>query len=336
MSNLLFFNSDKIFFNKFFYHKITITSFNKKFLQLPFYYLVLIKKFLATLIVFILLKNSLFAQNLAYSNSKKNQKTFNEIIIKPKLNEVNINNKINTQGHYLTIDFISSKANYDEFRQTKKQNYYDSEDYNSYGYSGLKSPYKTANSLGIRYGYAFNYRGFFLTPEIFYDKINLKTKLYPDINIGFEAPEIREGEIRDYEDIMYEFKSLQIHKIYGLKLNFGFDINSFFSAYISGGLGAIDHSITSGIYDKVYLISENLNFDFNPNPQIRRKTTKPFFGIGLKLKLNDALNLVSEYQRYDIKSPTQTFNANDRKNFEYGSFINAKLVIAKIGLSYNF
>lgn len=310
--------------------------FNNSLLKLKLTIIKTYKIFIFFLIICVLTKPAIAAKNLPNINLKPNQKTDQELFNKNQLAKHNAINKINTEGHYLTLDFISSKANYDEFLQTKKEDYADVKNYNIYGYTGLKSPDKTANSLGIRYGYAFNYHGFFLMPEIFYDRINLKTRLYPDINYGIVIPAIKEGEIRDFEDIMYGFKFLEIHKIYGIKFNFGYDINSFFSTYVSGGLGRIDHSIKSGIYDKIYLNQNNINFNFDPNPQIRRYTTRPFFGFGLKLKLNDNLNLISEYQRYNLKSPTATFNAHNRKYFEYGSFITAKLAIARIGLSYNF
>lgn len=314
-------------------------------LKLPFFKYC--KIFIFFLIISISTKPTMAAKNLPNINLKPNQKTDQKLFNKNQLINHDAINKINTKGHYLTLDFISSKANYDEFFQTKKEDYVDVKNYNIYGYTGLKSPDKTANSLGIRYGYAFNYHDFFLMPEIFYDRINLKTKLYPDQTMENFKPEVDydkiktyedviNNEIRDYDESMLGFKSLQIHKIYGLKLNFGYDINSFFSAYVSGGLGRIDHSIKSGIYTKNFIIKKNINFNFDPNPQIRRYSTRPFFGFGLKVKLNDNLNVISEYQRYNLKSPTATFNAHNKIYSPYGSFIDAKLIIARIGLSYNF
>ena len=238
----------------------------------------------------------------------------------------------NTAGHYIIADYINSEISYDEFWILKKSDYENYPNLPNYGYTGIKSPTKNKNSFGFRYGYAINYHDVFIMPELFYNNINIKVKFEQNLTENYTNPL---GQFNDWSaENGYGFKNLKIHNMLGLKLNLGYDFNSYFSLYGLAGFAKIKISNTSGIYNPWTLKVLNENRDLNPH--ISKNKIEPFYGFGLKLKLSQNLNLFTEYQRFDIKVATATKNLHNIKRFEYGSFINGKLIITKIGLGYNF
>lgn len=247
--------------------------------------------------------------------------------------QVILNKTKNTIGHYVILDYINSEISYDEFWILNKSDFDNFPNIPNYGYTGVKSPTKNKNSFGFRYAYAMNYRDIFLMPEFFYNYIDIKAKFEQNLTNEISNPL---GQFYDWSDENgYGFKNLKIHDMMGLKLNLGYDLNSYFSVYGLIGYAKLKISNTSGIYDP-YTSSVKQKINQDLNPRFSKNKIEPFYGFGLKLKLNKNLNLFSEYQRFDIKVQTGTKNFHNMKFLENGSFINAKLVVTKIGLGYNF
>lgn len=270
------------------------------------------KKFKNLYLLFCILNIVFFQNNLAYA--KKNN-------IKTAI-QTSKSNSINTIGNYFTFDLLNTRLSYNEFFHFNKSDFNNMYNSYEYGFKNGESPAKSRNNFGLRYGYAVNFYNFFLMPEIYYDHINFYAKYHQ----GFETD--------DYLDAKYGYKFLKLNKIYGSKINFGYDLNNFLSIYASLGYNLINYSAASSftLYDAnnpSSLVANNI-----PVKTIRKNKLTPTHGFGLKFKINQNFNIFTEYQRLDLKT-SLLYSAN-RVRSPRGSYFNAKIVITKIGLSYNF
>ena len=249
-------------------------------------------------------------KNLALAANVKNKK----IEQKSKIDS------INTIGNYLTFNYINTKGSYDEFLNFTKTDFTNTYNFYNYGYKYGVSPARSRNSFGIKYGYAINFKDFFLMPEIYYDH----TKLFLNSQNNYGGP-------HEMMPNLYGYKYLKINKIYGSKINLGYDLNHFLSIYGSAGYSIINYSALSSF--DTYDALKGFNVPLKP---IRKNKLVPTYGFGLKIKINKNFNLISEYQRLNLKTSllyTKQIEAPMRAN---GSFFNAKITVAKIGISYNF
>ena len=251
--------------------------------------------------------------------------------------------KSRTVGNYLGIDFINTGLRYRNIA------YYNEEEKHG-PVSGYTTP-KYKNSFGLKYFYALNYRGFYIAPEIFFEYNNIKKHFDGDNTL------LERYNQRNPEGFGYKF--LKIHRTYGGKINFGYDVTPNFAPFIFAGISKIYYSTLNSIYPK-YHSPTNLN----SNPQfvdirnymltnnqpdpfviIHRSKLAPFFGFGTKIKITDRFLLNAEYLIYDLRlySGSQGYKNQNIDNSQIGARDSAdstdsevSLRIAKIGLLYNF
>ena len=251
--------------------------------------------------------------------------------------------KSRTVGNYLGIDFINTGLRY------RNIGYYNGEAKLN-PVSGYTTP-KYKNSFGLKYFYALNYRGFYIAPEIFFEYNNIKKHFDGDNSL------LEHYNQRD--PMQFGYKFLKIHRTYGGKINFGYDVTPNFAPFIFAGISKIYYSTLNSIYPK-YHSPTNLN----SNPQfvdirnymltnnqpdpfviIHRSKLAPFFGFGTKIKITDRFLLNAEYLIYDLRlySGSQGYKNQNIDNSQIGARDSAdstdsevSLRIAKIGLLYNF
>jgi hypothetical protein len=251
--------------------------------------------------------------------------------------------KSRTVGNYLGIDFINTNLRY------RNIGYYNEEEKLS-PVSGYTT-HKYKNSFGLKYFYALNYRGFYIAPEVFFEYNNIKKH--------FDGDNLFEREIKNQRNpLAFGYKFLKIHRTYGGKINFGYDVTPNFAPFVFAGISKIYYSALDSIYPKRVYPDENNSNNFivvqdfmekngqiNPFAVIHKSKLAPFFGFGAKIKITDRFLLNAEYLIYDLrlksnsqgqKNPNvdtyqmQTQDSSDFNDFE------ASLRIAKVGLLYNF
>jgi hypothetical protein len=258
------------------------------------------------------------------------------IIIRKKI-------KSRTVGNYLGIDFINTDLRY------RSMGYYNEEE--KLGpVSGYTTP-KYKNSFGLKYFYALNYRGFYIAPEVFFEYNNIKKH--------FDGDNLFEREIVNQRNpLRFGYKFLKIHRTYGGKINFGYDITPNFAPFVFTGISKIHYSALDSIYPKRVYPDENNANDFtvvqdfmekngqiNPFAVVHKSKLAPFFGFGTKIKITDRFLLNAEYLIYDLrlKSNSQgqknpnvdTYQMGTQDSSDFNDF-EASLRIAKVGLLYNF
>lgn len=251
-----------------------------------------------------------FESNLAWAKKNSN----NTPSIKPsKLSTVN------TVGNYFGLDLVNTRVSFDEFtyfNESEFKNYY-----NTYrtGYVFGESPTKNNNKFGFKYGYAVNFYDFFIMPEIFYNNTNL----YANYNHGHDGDPIKNQA--------YSYKFLKLNKIYGTKINFGYDLNNFLSLFVSSGYAFVNYSALSNSTTYNEIIEKKI-----PLSITRKNKLTPIYGFGLKFKINENFNLFSEYQRINFKTSQLYFRDKSLAPKATGSLFDTKVIITKIGVSYNF
>ena len=251
--------------------------------------------------------------------------------------------KSRTVGNYLGIDFINTGLRY------RNMGYYIGEAKLNTT-SGYTTP-KYKNSFGLKYFYALNYRGFYIAPEIFFEYNNIKKHF--DGDNFFERQHINQRN-----PLRFGYKFLKIHRTYGGKINFGYDITPNFAPFVFTGISKIYYSALDSIYPKrIYSNEDNSdnftdvqnylqeNGQINPFSVIRKSKLAPFFGFGTKIKITDRFLLNAEYLIYylRLKSNSQgqknpnvdTYQLQTQDSSDFNDF-EASLRIAKVGLLYNF
>jgi len=229
--------------------------------------------------------------------------------------------KSRTVGNYLGIDFINTSLSYRKI------------EYNPNKVSNYTLP-KHKNSFGLKYFYAINYNRFFLAPELFFEYNNIKKHFD-----GYNA-NVGSTNERRFENLGYEF--IKIRKIYGGKINFGYDATPNFSPFLFAGLSKIYYSQLSSVY-AYSLRNDIIKTTGKDSFSIMHKSKNvPFFGFGSKIKLSNHFSINAEYLIYN-NFITKT-SAYKNKNYiapakvvnsDFAEFSN-KLRIIKLGLLYNF
>lgn len=137
---------------------------------------------------------------------------------------------------------------------------------------------------------------------------------------------------------------MKIHRIYGSKINFGYDITPNFSPFLFAGLSKIYYSNLASVYtlsrfESRYDVINKTGKD--PFVIMHKSKNVPFFGFGSKIKLSDHFSINAEYLIYDnfiAKTngfKNKDFRSDDSYRANYAEFYN-KLRIIKFGLLYNF
>ncbi len=251
--------------------------------------------------------------------------------------------KSRTVGNYLGIDFINTGLRY---RNIGNEVIINNKELGTEK-SGYTTP-KYKNSFGLKYFYALNYRGFYIAPEIFFEYNNIKKHFDGDNTL------LERYNQRNPEGFGYKF--LKIHRTYGGKINFGYDITPNFAPFVFTGISKIHYSALDSIYLKLsyydnsydYIDIQKYMSDRNqksPFAIVHKSKLAPFFGFGAKIKITDRFLLNAEYLIYDfsLNTGTQGYKNQNINNAEIGSedssdynYFEASMRIAKVGLLYNF
>lgn len=150
------------------------------------------------------------------------------------------------------------------------------------GNSGDSNDYKSSknkqNSYGIgtSVGYAFNFSGFFLTPQLFFDWDRL-------------------GKKNDNDKPVVNYS-------YGAKVNLGYDITDRFALYGIAGISRLNYN---QYFSPNYIpITSTTNDTVASTRNIKTKTVyAPIFGAGAKFSVTPNVDLALEYtaQTFAIK-----------------------------------
>jgi hypothetical protein len=260
--------------------------------------------------------------------------------------EVRKKSRARTVGNYFGVDFINTNLRYYDGGIESKDNIASGK------FTRNANSEKYKNSFGLKYFYALNYHGFFLAPELFFEYNNVKKNTEDNYN---QNPFYNERAPWRYGN---EF--LKIHKIYGGKINFGYDVNPDFAPFVFAGISKIYYSNRNSVYPQTAIngnnpdaLTENNSLDLrqylldnnqkNPFAIMRNSTIASFFGFGGKIKLSERFLLSAEYLIYNKFKASKVYKNYNIDNFEilaqnsaHSNQFNADLRVAKIGLLYNF
>lgn len=165
-----------------------------------------------------------------------------------------------------------------------------------------------SNSFGLRYGYAFNHNKFFLMPSLYYDHNNVV------IN------EIDEDQVLPGGVVNANLKG-----VYGIKVDFGYDINNKFSVFVNTSFGMARYA--AGYHAHNYSQREDYNSETFGT------------GIGARYILNDDLSISASYEIYDMSSGNIADPVVNKDRFRFNSvddLFPPELIIGRIAFSYNF
>jgi hypothetical protein len=290
-----------------------------------------------------ILKNSNKNSSINTSNQAENKSEFKSTIISEyqEVTEVRKKSKSRTVGNYFGIDFINTNLRFFDGGISEQNNVNTGEFF--------KSTYmeKYKNSFGLKYYYALNYRGFFLAPELFFEYNN--TKKFIEYNAN-QNPLYNERASWRFGN---EF--LKIHKIYGGKINFGYDVNPNFAPFVFVGISRIYYSNLNSIYPRfviskypVFVATDVRQYMLDRNQKdpfaiMRNSTIDSFFGLGAKIKISERFLLNAEYLIYNKFKASKVYKNHNINNNEistqdsaFSNQFDAYLRVAKIGLLYNF
>lgn len=235
-----------------------------------------------------------------YGNKNQDQqpkRAAKEVVKKSENNS----GKIKTEGHYVGLDLVRTDSSF-----VAKGVLYGgavtprSDQYKHKGYGA-----------SISYKYAFNYKGFFLAPGVFYDQ----TSIGANNNSGYQ---------KDSSD-NYLRSRLSIKNRFGGKVDFGYDLLNYFSPYLTFGYAVAQYSA----------LGTGTDLDNNPVSKTHNGYKgNVFYGIGARINLRKTISLNFEYttQRLTTKAgiPDASSDYFNKNTFD------ARLNIIKIGLLYNF
>jgi outer membrane autotransporter protein len=206
-----------------------------------------------------------------------------------------------TEGHYLGIDALNTKTSfYNEgvFTDGTITEYKPTESNDTYG-------------LGLNYQYAINFDGFFVAPGVI-----------------IEQSSFGRNDAKTSND---NFARLQPKNRYGIKADFGYDINSNLfgrevSPYLTIGYALVKYDSKTETQDpdtRDYLYDSKSGHN-----------ASLFYGAGLKVKLtqNLALNLEYNYQAFDAKGDVPEV----ARSYLSKSKLVSRLDVIKAGIAYNF
>lgn len=163
-----------------------------------------------------------------------------------------------TEGHYVGLDIIQTEIEDGELATNPN----------------VKVPLSDSDSvsLGVNYGYAFNFSKIFLVPELFYDYSNVEAK-----------------DISNYP--------INLNQRYGAKLNLGYDITEKFAIFGNVGIAVNDFE-----YDFSSVSGYGVESD---------KVTSALFGLGLKYNVANNVSLKVSYEVSSLDPRTPSSNDID-------------------------
>lgn len=203
-----------------------------------------------------------------------------------------------TQGSYITAEALKTHVRYYE------------RFYNNTRPSGTRSRPSHSGSDnyggGIAYKYAFNYRGLFFAPGIFFEKHQARA----------------DGKVSTSN---LDWQRMEIENRYGVKSDIGFDIG-LFAPYITGGYAAIDYRARNYSKNSIY------------SGAYHNGTVKDFFyGAGFKIEIpRSYVSLNFEYNTNNFFAKTSISPEPAATAGGYRGEYRTRLDIFKLGLSFNF
>jgi opacity protein-like surface antigen len=231
-----------------------------------------------------------------------------------------------TIGNYVGVDIIKTALSFSSETTIYKTN-------------EIKKTIQTVPnprySYGFKYNYALNYRGFFISPGLIYEKNNNKSHF----NSAGNAQNALNRHGKSYS---------QINQRLGAKLDLGADITEDFSIYGTAGYALNYYESYNSLYKDRYYNPDGSEIDYivNDNPWKLNKGKKwaPFFGGGFRIKLykNWLLNGEYNYTRltFNTKAEEQPViyktGIVDQTGESTKSIFNNNIQIIKLGVNYNF
>lgn len=248
------------------------------------------------------------------------------------------NSNARTVGNYIGVDLIKTNLSFstEEFMHPDAKNVRPIE-------KSIQTNSDSSYSFGLKYGYALNYRGFFIAPGLIYEKNNVKNYLN------------RSSESARSEYDFFGKSYSKINKRYGAKIDVGVDINESFSIYGTIGRAINYYQSYGSLYFDIYTKLGDGWYEPNlkdPWKHVRGKKSAPFFGGGFRIKIykNWLVNGEYNYTRFTI----DTKNEDQTGNLEYGSgapvdpkstqyfreaikkYYNNNVGVFKLGINFNF
>ena len=229
-----------------------------------------------------------------------------------------------TVGNYIGIDIIKTALSFSEVRTIYQTNEVK---------KSMESIPTPSYSFGLKYNYAINYRGFFISPGLIYEKNN---------NRGYFNSD---GNARSSKALFGKSYS-EINQRLGAKLDLGGDINEDISIYGTFGYALNYYTNLSSLYPDIYY-HDNFLYKVKDDPWKLNKDKKwaPFFGGGFRIKLhkNWFLNGEYNYTKFNSNTKTQeqpvinteTLEQNQEDEAIKNLFKNT-VQIFKLGINYNF
>ena len=229
-----------------------------------------------------------------------------------------------TIGNYVGVDLIKTNLSFSMIKTIYETNLIE---------KSRQTVPDSKHSFGFKYNYAINYRGFFISPGIIYEKNKVKN------HFNYSSA--------DAESIysVYGKSYSKINQRYGIKLDLGGDINDNLSIY--GTIGqAVNYFETYGslYHDSAYsntLEGDGANIVIEDPWKLNKgRKSAPFFGGGFRIKLykNWLLNGEYNYTRFtiDTKASHKQYKIGD--NYELPAKIHFKnnINIFKLGINFNF
>lgn len=205
-----------------------------------------------------------------------------------------------TEGNYLGIDILRSKAQVKSTSTLAEDNSGSSEPY--YNHKKKDSTY----GFGLSYKYAFNFDKFFVAPGISYEILN---------------NQIKSGHAVASDN--YFSQSVKIKSSVSLRANLGYDINDQFAVYVPVG-------ISQFYYDIKTADSDGFNTPVNSKKSSSKSAAFIGFGFSYEPVKNWVMNLeYNKYQNLKLTSGDATIA---------GGQISAKtnVDLFKLGLAYRF
>ena len=229
-----------------------------------------------------------------------------------------------TVGNYVGIDLIKTNLSFSMEKTMFATNQIE---------KSRQTVPSSEHSFGFKYNYALNYRGFFISPGIIYEKNNVKN------NFNYSSADAESN------NLLYGKSYSKIIQRYGVKLDLGGDINNDLSIY-----GTIGHAINcyetyGSLYrDEAYsdtLFGDGANIiTEDPWKLNKGRKSAPFFGGGFRIKLykNWLLNGEYNYTRFtiDTKASEKHYKKGDSFGLPAKMHFNNNINIFKLGINFNF
>lgn len=181
-----------------------------------------------------------------------------------------------TEGNYAGLNLTQTRVSfYQKYTDTDKIN----------GAVVKPSFSETKNNIGVgfNYKYAFNFNKIFIAPGVFFDYLNSKAN-------GKDSSENDYGFNDHGSQIRVKAKNR-----YGVKIDFGYDINETLAPYFTLGRSYISYN------------TQNPTLDFDGNSISNVRSTRAnawIYGAGLNVNYNDNYSFNVEYNRQSFLAKT--------------------------------